>query len=850
MNYRTKRKLSSLLTSLILVFVQYLPYASLTVNPAYAGVDTPPAVPTGLHIVQSGQDLGCGNYTTQRLITVDWDDNGEADFDHYDYQIREEVTIAQPPDSEFTGKIRDEDGYYKYRVRAVDENGNASGWTDWCGITLDRTVPSVPGQIGWTSENPPIGTDYTGGTDFDNYRTCGGFLSYSPMTNLWEPSVDNVGVAGYEREVYSPEGTRIYSSTRSTNYEHGGGAVNGTTYWVRVRAFDASGKYSDWTDKCSITYDTTDPFVEITSPTSPLLNGTVAIRGTVTDANPHHYWLVIQDSGNHTVAGLGVVNDASSFTDKFFFNWDTTTVADGVYTIKLEARDAAGNKSGNPGISYDWVVVTVDNTAPPTPSLLFPNDGKVLSTSGLYVDWSDVSDPNGPVRYEYRLYLENPDINPGVPIRYQRDYLEPTSRHPSSGFAPGTPEATYWWRVRACDQLGNCSAWSPAWQFTADNTAPIVFFEGLVQGSYVRGTMDIFGSVFENYQLSHYNFSIYSGGVDFMNFGLRLHSDTQYLSSGFNNRNLYTWVTTDWPDGEYLLRLAARDAAGNRDLSGDPYLGGDDSQHVVSFIVDNTAPQITFEEPGDGSTHLGTIHLKATCNEECDYINFWWRAEGEPYSSSSKRYHYIFDNGTVFEWNLDSLNAEKWGGTTYTLEDGVYYLYAAGKDLAGNWARTPDVRIIVDNTPPESEFTSLGGSLIPTSIEGASTDIPNLTVQTVYLYYRETGSSDWILYGERENTSGDDPFFWSFEWNMEGTFDFKVVAVDKAGNFEEVTEGVESPNYVEGVSYERDDGEVLGASTELPETGVGVLHLALAALIAQTGILLRRKSSHLEKETA
>ncbi len=111
-----------------------------------------------------------------------------------------------------------------------------------------------------------------------------------------------------------------------------------------------------------------------------------------------------------------------------------------------------------------------DWTAPPTPLLLSPGSGVKIKASDLYLDWSDVSDPQGPVKYEYRLYLENPDVNPSAPIRYQQDYYEPTSRHPAAGFASGTPNGEYWWRVRACDQLNNCSAWTPAWRFIVDNS--------------------------------------------------------------------------------------------------------------------------------------------------------------------------------------------------------------------------------------------------------------------------------------------------------------------------------------------------------------------------------------------
>jgi len=115
--------------------------------------------------------------------------------------------------------------------------------------------------------------------------------------------------------------------------------------------------------------DTVCPIVKITNPDdNKTLNGSVEVRGTVTDANPDHFWLVVENSSGTKVAGPGTVNDSTSFTNKKFFDWDTTTVADGNYKIKLEARDQAGNKCpnqssdpNNPNDSVDWIDVKVEN---------------------------------------------------------------------------------------------------------------------------------------------------------------------------------------------------------------------------------------------------------------------------------------------------------------------------------------------------------------------------------------------------------------------------------------------------------------------------------------------------------
>ena len=121
-----------------------------------------------------------------------------------------------------------------------------------------------------------------------------------------------------------------------------------------------------------------------------------------------------------------------------------------------------------------------------------------------------------------------------------------------------------------------------------DTTAPIVTIESPTESSLVSGIVNIYGTIVEDTELSHYNIAIYPGDADFMDFSKRLEQKTVYQSSGFKNELIYQWDTTKYEDGWYLIRLAARDKAGNRDLSGDPYKGGDDSQHVIKVFVGNT----------------------------------------------------------------------------------------------------------------------------------------------------------------------------------------------------------------------------------------------------------------------
>jgi len=190
-------------------------------------------------------------------------------------------------------------------------------------------------------------------------------LSCNSLTNShsiivdWSDSSGGAGgLSGYEYNIEYPKlggGIGIWNAY-FTNSQYAG-SLNEGTHTIKVRARDMLGNVSAWSNSCNISSDWTAPDVEINNPAEGYVSGVVDIRGTVTDLHPHHYWLAIY-SGNTKVAGPGTVNRFDSFTNESLMMWDTSLVPDGVYTIRLEARDAANNKDSG---SVDWHEVTVDN---------------------------------------------------------------------------------------------------------------------------------------------------------------------------------------------------------------------------------------------------------------------------------------------------------------------------------------------------------------------------------------------------------------------------------------------------------------------------------------------------------
>ncbi|MCD4756456.1 hypothetical protein K8R20_02480, partial [bacterium] len=242
-----------------------------------------------------------------------------------------------------------------------------------------------------------------------------------------------------------------------------------------------------------------------------------------------------------------------------------------------------------------------------------------------------------------------------------------------------------------------------------------------------------------------------------------------------------TFGSSEGTEGEWNTRVRAWidiDGNGLLDESIDEYSHWSNDCQVT---YDRTRPAITLDLPLQDSLHSGTVGLQATGTEELDYINFWWKAEGEDYSNTAphRRYHYIYDNGIQFKWSLDTLHAEMWGNDgTYHMTDGDYYFYAAGKDVAGNWARTDEIKIIVDNTPPDAPhlITPLNNSFVNGS--SLTSQWSPISDADYYIYesYHDAGATDLRYHNTYTSTSKTatnvaNAIFW-----------WRVKSVDEAGN--------------------------------------------------------------------
>ena len=450
--------------------------------------NTAPDAPVGLHILDhQGNDLGCEGFTNNRNITIDWADSLDLGFDHFLLDLKDKDSHRSLTSSFYNARVRDIDGYYRYKIRQVDQAGHISNPSVWCGVTLDRISPDVV----------------------------------------------------------------------------------------------------------------------LTNPTTSLLNGNIEVRGSVTDLNPHHYWLVVTNSEGNNIAGPGVVNETNSFVDKLLFNWDTTLLDDDDYTIKLEARDSADNKDVG---SIDWKIVTVDNTAPTVDLAIDPatpdgdNDWYITNPEITLL----ATDVHNIDRIEYQW-----GSTAGVWTEYAAPFNLPND---------GTLNLYY----RAFDELGNESQ-TYMREIKMDREVPTVPLS-VDADPELSGGPDVevtWNDASDNVGIDHYiiTFDNLDGDEDF----------SETVASNVND------FSTDQveAEGTWRITVTAYDFAGNESAS--------DSDDIV---IDKTAPAAPVLSLG--GTRDGEVDLSWTTIADADsYIILYGLLPGD--------YLYAANVGDVTSYTVQGL---------------------------------------------------------------------------------------------------------------------------------------------------------------------------------------------------
>lgn len=239
-----------------------------------------PAKPAGLRYFDpaTSSEIACGAVISKKSIYPRWDANSEADFSHYEYTSFD--VSSNPPgwviglneavmnSTTFVHSwIPPVDGTYGFAVRAVDLAGNKSDWAiggtktleDSCQYTVDSIAPSIP--VNGYPHNIVLNSNvfnYTWDPSTDN---LGGSITYEYQASQNPAQTDGVLTSGlWQSWVHGNPSQNPLTGPMIPSV----GTSDGTWYW-QVRAVDAVGNKSGWSEIWHYTLDSVAPTAPVIS---------------------------------------------------------------------------------------------------------------------------------------------------------------------------------------------------------------------------------------------------------------------------------------------------------------------------------------------------------------------------------------------------------------------------------------------------------------------------------------------------------------------------------------------------------------------------------------------------------
>ncbi|BBB33105.1 hypothetical protein TTHT_1617 [Thermotomaculum hydrothermale] len=365
--------------------------SSITVTTPESEQDTvPPSIPTGLTVVSTGENF----------IAIKWDpstDTGGSGLGGYKiYRGPSEIATVGPNTTTYTDEGLQPDTEYTYHVRAFDNAGNYSDFSD--GLTV-RTRPHEE------DTTPPTTPQNLQAQTVDD----------NSIRLTWEASSDSggSGLAGYRiyREDVDNYGTAIAVVDASTTEYTNTGLQAGTTYRYKVKAVDNAGNMSDFSNVAEAT--TTDSSADTESPSVPTNIQLTALS----PSDARISWDASTD--NVAVAGYEIFQVTPS--NNPFQNYDytligqtseTTYVISGLnpgetYNFCVRAIDTSGNKSRYSEIKEITMPNASDDHNPPTPpqNLRFVS----VSSSSVIIEFDPATDNESGVKL-YHIFRNDSEI--------------------------------------------------------------------------------------------------------------------------------------------------------------------------------------------------------------------------------------------------------------------------------------------------------------------------------------------------------------------------------------------------------------------------------------------------------
>lgn len=442
-----------------------------------------------------------------------------------------------------------------------------------------------------------------------------------------------------------------------------------TVYHYQISSISDLQGESPRSDAVEVTADadTIAPVVSSMTPQAGRVNGKTTLTAIATDqkgvSHIRFEYRTTEDPA------WTVIADAPSTGGWGDCSWDTTALADGTYTVRAIAVDAAGNESSG--------AVTRRYEVDYTGCTQVKISGHEETATAVMLHWEDIADPDFGY-FQVEKHTEKGFVALGR-TSTELGYLAENCK----------PETEYTFRVVAYDDLGNRG--EPSEEVTvctsSDESGPVICSVGPAESRY--------GSVLRLQMQAEDNDTmdrgVFSYSLDGENYTLLAEVEgTKTAQASYH----YDMDISGFTDGTMYVKFEAYDISGNKNA---PLSDGTDV--IVSYIIDHTAPQ-------------SPKNLSSTDVNGC--VGLTWDKPGETDVSAYRIYRADYDTGIFHEIE------EAWQNIGYydtAVEFGKSYRYKiAAVDVAGNVSdETEEISVTVQTDEEKPQITGVtpeGGSTV------------------------------------------------------------------------------------------------------------------------------------------
>jgi subtilase family serine protease/flagellar hook assembly protein FlgD len=493
-------------------------------------------------------------------------------------------------------------------------------------------------------------------------------------------------------------------------------------YRLSIQASDLAGNAT--AAEIRFTADSTKPVVAIQTPAPgahlQTSRGAVSVTGRVIEANLESHRLELGSGSSPSV----FVTLATGSSPELEVPWDVGPLPDGVYTLRLHARDEAGSSAET---SHS---IVLDGTKPAV-AIETPAEGAFAGRESRVL--GSARDPNF---VEAVLAISREDAPFQEIARFDSEVVDGILKD-------GLPfeDGRYRLSLTAKDIAGNESRVERSF---AIDTEPPAAPQGV--GAQIEARTSVRLSWLPNGEGDLAGYRVFRDGT--------LLTPAPILDPFF--------VDSGRPEGRFRYEVVAVDRAGLES----------ETSAKVEVRIDLTPPLAILRSPDEGARVRGLVDVVGTAFSESDFQEY--RLSVAPGSNPEsptllRRSPLPVNFQTLVQWEAVAL-------------EGAFILILEAEDVAGNVA-TDSVRVFVDNeAPPPPVLTSVTPASSPEDVSVAwePSSAPDVSG---YLVFRNGD-----LANAPEGVSGDlRPFLVPGPSYLDsdlpdGRFCYRVAAMDQAGN--------------------------------------------------------------------